>query len=74
MNDTQQFADLFEPQQVAVAHIVSVYGSKWLANTMGGDTVVLTGQGEIGQSVYYSVNKHQIIEPAPSVSVVEVAV
>ena len=74
MNIAWQFADLFEPQQVAVARIVSAYGSKWIANTMGGDAVVLTGQGEIGQSVYYSVNKHQIIEPAPSVAVVEMPV
>ena len=74
MNITQQFADLFSPQQIAVATITADYGSKWIATTMGGERVVLTGQGQIGQSVYYKVQTRQIIEPAPNVAVIEAPV
>lgn len=74
MNLTQQFADLFEPQQIAVATITAEYGSKWIGRTMGGETITLTGQASVGSRVYYKVQTRQIIEPAPNVATVEVPV
>ena len=68
----QQFSQLFEPQALAIAKIVAPKGNKWQATTAGGQTVFLTGSAEVGKSFYYNILTHKIIEPAPSVAVVDI--
>ena len=55
MNIRQQFESLLNPKRRMTAKITGGKGANvWVAETPTGSVVVLTGQGQIGQHVYYN--------------------
>lgn len=75
MDILSQFRALIAPQKRQVAKITGGKGAGvWVAETPGGAVVVLTGDGQIGQSVYYDAYTREIEGQAPDVQWVEISI
>lgn len=70
-----QFKGLLNPQKRQVAQITGGKGAGvWVAETPSGAVVVLEGEAQIGQSVYYDAYSREIAGQAPEVVWVEIGV
>ena len=70
-----QFKGLLNPQKRQVAKITGGKGAGvWVAETPSGAVVVLEGEAQIGQSVYYDAYSCEIAGQAPEVVWVEIGV
>lgn len=75
MDILSQFRALITPQKRQVAKITGGKGAGvWVAETPGGAVVVLTGEAQIGQSVYYDAYTREIEGQAPDVVWVEISI
>ena len=75
MDVLDQFKGLLNPQKRPVAKITGGKGAGvWVAETPTGAVVVLAGEGQIGQSVYYDAYSREITGQAPEVQWVEIGV
>lgn len=75
MNIRQQFESLLNPKRRMTAKITGGKGANvWVAETPAGAVVVLTGQGQIGQHVYYNAYTLEIEGEAPVVTWAEIKV
>ena len=68
MNLLDELTAILSPNDKAVARIT---GKKtdgvWIATTLSGATVILTGQGEMGKQVYYNRATGAVLGVAPEV-------
>lgn len=75
MNLLQQFTALITPQKRQTATITGGKGANvWVAETPSGAVVILEGDTQIGQTVYYDAYTRQIEGQAPDVQWVEIGV
>lgn len=74
-NIRQQLIDLINPRHRAVAKIVGGKGADtWVGETPSGGVVVITGQAQIGESVYYDAITLRIEGKAPDLDWLEIKV
>ena len=75
MDILSQFTALIAPTKRQVAKITGGKGAGvWVAETPKGAVVVLEGEAQIGQSVYYDAYTREIEGQAPDVQWVEIGV
>ena len=75
MNIRQQLQSLPNPKRRMTAKTTGGKGANvWVAETPAGAVVVLTGQGQTGQHVYYNAYTLEIEGEAPAVARVEIKV
>lgn len=75
MNLLNQFEQLFNRQEKAVSRVSGQLGSgRVVATTLTGATVILIGETETGQLVYYDRASGQILSVAPDVDFAEYGV
>lgn len=68
MNLLNELSQLLSPSEKAVARLTDKKADGvWVAQTLAGGVLVLTGQGEAGKQVYYDRTTSQIISLAPDV-------
>ena len=74
-NIRQQLIDLINPRHRAVAKIVGGKGADtWVGETPTGGVVVITGQTQIGESVYFDAVTLRIEGKAPDLDWQEIKV
>lgn len=74
-NIRQQLIDLINPRHRAVAKIVGGKGADvWVGETPSGGVVVITGQTQIGESVYFDAITMRIEGKAPNLDWQEIKV
>lgn len=68
MNLLDELTAILSPNDKAVARITGKKAEGiWIATTLAGATVILTGQGEIGKQVYYNRATGAVLGLAPEV-------
>lgn len=69
MNLLNQFDQLFDRQEQAIAKVVGQRGSgRVVAETQGGSTVILIGEMETGKQCFYDRRTSKILGIAPDIT------
>lgn len=68
MNLLDELSSILTPNDKAVATLTGKKADGvWIATTLAGQTVILTGQGEMGKQVYYNRATGAVLGLAPEV-------
>lgn len=68
MNLLEELTNVLTPNAKAVATLTGKKADGvWIATTLSGATVILTGQGDMGKQVYYNRATGEILGVAPEV-------
>lgn len=75
MNLIPVFEALFARTQISIAKITAAQGAGvWAAVTQSGDPLTLTGQAEVGKTVFYDTQSGKITAEAPALKVTDIPV